>query len=631
MLKKGLIFFSFIFSLIFSQYSFYPTDGLFLIKDAEIREGGKLRIGTYLLYYPEEKNHYFDLQAPAVVYSLSDFLEIGGYYGGTFLYQAREKLFKKYPYDGVLNVKVSIPYLTLLKIGGFFSYPIKSRETIWGLNPIIVQKEKQLSYSLLLKLKMSDLLPSMPSLLLEYGKIRSDTLYNTIGGGILISAKRLALFGEIFIESEKGKKLFDFDNNRIRITPGFNLGLGDLFNLGFSLSLRPNNLVTIPKIQYNLSLSFSSYFLKKPPKKKGFLTGRVLDYETKLPLLAKLTIEKVKEVYSDSVTGIYNFSKIPEGQYVLFVERDGYYREAVPVIIEGEKTTTIDVYLKPIIQYGTVAGRVFDKENNQPLLAKVRIKEKGLEVLSDSVTGGFRIDNLEAGVYTLEVIKDNYFPYIYTVECKAREVKNLEIPLAKKGAFGIVTGQILDYKERKPLKATIEIEGTQIKYETDTLTGIYKLELPVGTYTAIVKSEGYITQTAPIIIEKDKGVEKNFYLVKKGMVITLRGIYFDFNKATIKPESYPVLDSAAKILIDNPKIIVEIQGHTDNIGSEEYNKKLSLKRAQAVVNYFVQKHGIDIKRLRAVGYGEEKPIASNDTEEGRALNRRVEFVILKEE
>lgn len=631
MLKKGLIFFSFIFSLIFSQYSFYPTDGLFLIKDAEIREGGKLRIGTYLLYYPEEKNHYFDLQAPAVVYSLSDFLEIGGYYGGTFLYQARETLFKNYPYDGVLNVKVSIPYLPLLKIGGFFSYPIKSRETIWGLNPIIVQKEKQLSYSLLLKLKMSDLLPSMPSLLLEYGKIRSDTLYNTIGGGILISAKRLALFGEIFIESEKGKKLFDFDNNRIRITPGFNLGLGDLFNLGFSLSLRPNNLVTIPKIQYNLSLSFSSYFLKKPPKKKGFLTGRVLDYETKLPLLAKLTIEKVKEVYSDSVTGIYNFSKIPEGQYVLFVERDGYYREAVPVIIEGEKTTTIDVYLKPIIQYGTIAGRVFDKENNQPLLAKVRIKEKGLEVLSDSVTGGFRIDNLEAGVYTLEVIKDNYFPYIYTVECKAREVKNLEIPLAKKGAFGIVTGQILDYKERKPLKATIEIEGTQIKYETDTLTGIYKLELPVGTYTAIVKSEGYITQTAPIIIEKDKGVEKNFYLVKKGMMITLRGIYFDFNKATIKPESYPVLDSAAKILIDNPKIIVEIQGHTDNIGSEEYNKKLSLRRAQAVVNYFVQKHGIDIKRLRAVGYGEEKPIASNDTEEGRALNRRVEFVILKEE
>ncbi len=630
-MKKIFISLFIVISFIFCQYSFYPTDGLFLMKDAEIRESGKLRLGSYFLYYPKEKEHYLDIP-PTIAYSLSSFLEIGGYYGWTFYFNSKETSFNRSSYDGILSGKVSIPFLPVLKVGAFFFYPLKVRDSIWNLVPIIPFSEKKLAYSFLLKLKFSDLLPSLPSILVENGYFKyQNTNYRTLGLGLLISAKRLSVFGELFIEGKKEEKIFDFNKNRVRLTPGFNIALGDIFNLGFSVSKRLNDLAEIPDWQYNLSLSFSSYFLRKPPKKKGFITGRVLDFETKLPLLAKLTIENVKEVYSDSITGIYNFSKIPEGQYVIYVEKDGYYREAIPVIVEGEKTNTVDIYLKPILQYGTIAGRVYDKETNQPLLAKVILKEKGTEVLSDSLTGGFRIDNIEVGIYTVEVVKENYFPYTHITEVKAKEVRNLEIPLAKKGALGIVTGQVLDYKDRKPLKAEVEIKEANIKITIDTLTGIYKLELPVGTYTAIVTSEGYVSQTAPIIVEKDKVQEKNFYLVKKGMVITLRGIYFEFNKATIKPESYPILDSAAQILKDNPKIKVEIQGHTDNVGSAEYNKKLSLRRAQAVVNYFVQKHGIDIKRLRAVGYGEEKPIADNATEEGRALNRRVEFVIIEEE
>ncbi len=79
---------------------------------------------------------------------------------------------------------------------------------------------------------------------------------------------------------------------------------------------------------------------------------------------------------------------------------------------------------------------------------------------------------------------------------------------------------------------------------------------------------------------------------------------------------------------DNPTIRVEIQGHTDNIGSDAYNQKLSERRAQSVVTYLVQNFGIDISRLTAKGYGESKPIASNDNAEGRALNRRVQFFII---
>jgi OOP family OmpA-OmpF porin len=104
----------------------------------------------------------------------------------------------------------------------------------------------------------------------------------------------------------------------------------------------------------------------------------------------------------------------------------------------------------------------------------------------------------------------------------------------------------------------------------------------------------------------------------------LGGILFDTNKWDIKPEDYAILDEVVAVLKRNPTLRVEIEGHTDNRGSEVYNKKLSEKRAEAVKNYFVSK-GIEAKRLSAAGYGFSRPVASNDRREGRAQNRRVEL------
>jgi len=108
----------------------------------------------------------------------------------------------------------------------------------------------------------------------------------------------------------------------------------------------------------------------------------------------------------------------------------------------------------------------------------------------------------------------------------------------------------------------------------------------------------------------------------------LSDVLFAFDSAEIRPEFTSELDAVAAVLKANPGLKVEVQGHTDSVGSEAYNKKLSLRRAQAVVNYLVSK-GVDPARLKAEGYGSSMPIASNDTPEGRAKNRRVQFVVIK--
>ncbi|MCU0662805.1 MAG: OmpA family protein [Myxococcota bacterium] len=106
-------------------------------------------------------------------------------------------------------------------------------------------------------------------------------------------------------------------------------------------------------------------------------------------------------------------------------------------------------------------------------------------------------------------------------------------------------------------------------------------------------------------------------------------VMFDYNKATIKVESHSLLADVAKVISEHKQISkIRVEGHTDSDGEDAYNKKLSQQRADAVKSFLV-KAGIGRKLLEAVGYGEEKPIGSNDTEEGKEKNRRVEFVVVQ--
>lgn len=149
-------------------------------------------------------------------------------------------------------------------------------------------------------------------------------------------------------------------------------------------------------------------------------------------------------------------------------------------------------------------------------------------------------------------------------------------------------------------------------------------------------------KTNPLIVDTDGGtigdgvevkrgtdpLDPEDDIVKIGVPIVLEGITFATNKSDITPESEVVLAKALKTLQTYPEILVEISGHTDNVGSNAYNQKLSERRANAVKAWLVGK-GIPADRITAVGYGEESPRVSNDTEENRRLNRRIEFKRIK--
>jgi OOP family OmpA-OmpF porin len=120
--------------------------------------------------------------------------------------------------------------------------------------------------------------------------------------------------------------------------------------------------------------------------------------------------------------------------------------------------------------------------------------------------------------------------------------------------------------------------------------------------------------------------EKQLVVIQEDRIEIKDTIHFAFNKAIIQRRSYGLLDQVARVLVGHPEIVlVSIEGHTDDWGTAEYNRRLSQRRAEAVRDYFARK-GVALERMKAQGFGEDRPVQSNATKEGRAANRRVEFI-----
>jgi outer membrane protein OmpA-like peptidoglycan-associated protein len=197
---------------------------------------------------------------------------------------------------------------------------------------------------------------------------------------------------------------------------------------------------------------------------------------------------------------------------------------------------------------------------------------------------------------------------------------------------------IYDEVSKAPVEATIEIidnsnSDNKFTISSNSESGNYLLSLPAGkNYGISVNAPGYLFHSENIYMPDTSDyteIEKNIGLKKLeiGNTIVLNNIFYDFDKSTLRSESVNELEKLEALLTQNNTLTIELSSHTDGKGTDEYNLKLSQARAQSVVDYLKAK-GIAESRLIPKGYGKSKPIASNDTEEGRQMNRRTEFKII---
>ncbi len=223
---------------------------------------------------------------------------------------------------------------------------------------------------------------------------------------------------------------------------------------------------------------------------------------------------------------------------------------------------------------------------------------------------------------------------------KEPDIFRISLPAgAKPKPVVLVSGRVFNAKTKEPIAAVIKYEtladGNEVGRARSTPTdGAYKIALPSGgNYGFRAEAPGFVSVSENLNtgdVAAYKEVTKDLYLapIEVGQTIRVNNIFFDFAKAELKEESFVELNRVVRFLGDNPTIEILLAGHTDNVGGVAGNAALSENRVRAVADYLVA-HGVKKRRLTMRGFGESKPVASNDTEEGRALNRRVEFTIVK--
>lgn len=219
------------------------------------------------------------------------------------------------------------------------------------------------------------------------------------------------------------------------------------------------------------------------------------------------------------------------------------------------------------------------------------------------------------------------------------DIFRLKLPEEVKPApVFLVKGRVLNKETKQAVKARLNYENLKTnkivgEATSNPKTGEYQIVLPYGEnygYFASVSRYYAVNQNLDATNLKEyKEVVQDIYLspIKVGEVVRLNNIFFETAKADLKNESFAELDRVVKLLKENQSLKIQIQGHTDNVGSDVANQSLSDSRAKSVVNYLVSK-GVNSERLLSKGFGETQPLKTNDTEEGRAWNRRVEFKIL---
>lgn len=306
------------------------------------------------------------------------------------------------------------------------------------------------------------------------------------------------------------------------------------------------------------------------------------------------------------------------------------------VVVEKEKL------IAEAPKTGTVSGVVVDAEKRAPIADAVVLVPGRNRVLTDP-DGRFSLRDVAPGPFKIVASKKGYEPR------EASGVVEAGKPLVLSAALTTlppeppppmtIRGTVMG-EDDKAVVATVAVPSAGVAQKSSA-NGEFTFTMPSGEQSIEVSAAGYLAQGRRVTGQPGESLVVDFVLkpvpkqtlvvLKKEKIEIKKQVHFATNKDVILPDSAPLLDQVAATIISNPRLkLIRIEGHTDDQGDDAYNLELSQRRAGSVVRALIDR-GVDAGRLKAVGYGETKPIESNKRPAGRAKNRRVEFMIETQE
>lgn len=246
--------------------------------------------------------------------------------------------------------------------------------------------------------------------------------------------------------------------------------------------------------------------------------------------------------------------------------------------------------------------------------------------------------NDELGIFVTTDGKSAYYASSQDDSYGKLDIYKFEMPQAVRPSYtAYIKGYVYDTETNNPLGANVQVFDLEsgklfTSFSADKLNGTFLSTLPAGkAYACVVSRDGYLFSSENIsLVDRNNARPYEFNIplnkIKVGQSVVLNNVFFESDKFDLLPASIAELEVIVKLMENNQSLTIEISGHTDNTGSETTNLKLSEQRAKSVYNYLISK-GVEAERLSFKGYASQKPVTSNATPEGRAKNRRTEFLV----
>ena len=415
-----------------------------------------------------------------------------------------------------------------------------------------------------------------------------------------------------------------------------------------------NSYFSIIQTRRNGSVSSNIYTAEVPskflPGKSVLLKGKVNNLATDEALSAKIIVNDPitsRQIYafsSDVQTGDYEFF-LPNGrEYMLDYQKDKYSHFFYNLDLRNQSKNIIVTKNVNLFRNITLLLNVFDNELYRLVDAGIEVRDKDSLLLDVPVKkmekGRYKIGLPIGDEYQITILAKFFEPYNFSfsleeivqfdefetdVELSAQKI-DFEINVSDEATqSGIPVEVVITNLDNNEIIRTTAVPDSE---------GKYKIKLREGDrYNVSVSPKGYSFYNTTVDLKKKKAprkLEVKLKQLKEDTKLTLNNITFETNSADLNESSYIELNRVVKLMKDNPLIRIEIAAHTDNVGSDVYNKRLSNRRANSVMMYLLDSD-IDESRLESKGYGESKPLVPNDSDENKAMNRRVELKILKVE